>query len=51
MNFVSTTGSVECYQMHSKSGNSEIMTGFYTDEIINELFEYLVQRYQVGLEQ
>ena len=51
MNFVPTTGSGECYQMHSKSGNSEIMTGFYTDEIINELFEYLVQRYQVGLEQ
>ena len=35
--------------MHSKSDNIEIMMGSKTDEIIEELFESLLQRYQKGL--
>ena len=31
--------------MHPKSGKSEIMSGFDTDEIIKQLLEFLVQRY------
>ena len=50
MNFVSMAGSVEYLQLHSKSNNSAIMTGFDTDEINEEMFESIVQRYQVGLE-
>ena len=36
--------------MHSKSDNAEIMMGSETDEIIEELFESLLQRYQEVLE-
>ena len=50
MNFVSIAGSVIYLQLHPKSSNSEIMTGFDTDEINKEMFESIVQRYQVGLE-
>ena len=50
MNFMSTTGSVKYRQMHSKGNNSEIMTGFNTDKINEEIFESVVQRYQIGLE-
>ena len=51
MNLVSTTGFVEYRQMNSKSDNSEILRCFDTDEIIEEFFESLVQRHQIGLEQ
>ena len=37
--------------MHSKSDNIEIMMGSQTDEIIEELFESLLQRYQEVLEE
>ena len=37
--------------MHSKSDNVEIMIGSETNEIIEELFESLLQRYQDGLEE
>ena len=37
--------------MYSESDNVEIMTGFDTDEIIQELFKSLLRRYQLGLEQ
>ena len=50
-NLLSTTNFVEHCQMHSKSDSSEIMSGFDTDEVIGEFFEYLVQRYKIGLEQ
>ena len=36
--------------MHTKTDNTEIMMDSKTDEIIKELFEYLLQRYQEGLE-
>ena len=37
--------------MHTKSDNIEVMLDSETDEIIEELFESLLQRYQEGLEQ
>ena len=36
--------------MHSKSDNVEIMMGIETYDIINELFESFLERYQEGLE-
>ena len=36
--------------MHTTSDNIEIMVGSETDEIIGELFESLLQRYQAELE-
>ena len=37
--------------MHTKSDNTEFMMGNERDEIIDELFESLLQRYQEGLEE
>ena len=37
--------------MHTKGNNVEIMMGSQTDEIIEELFKSLLQRYQEGLEE
>ena len=37
--------------MHTKSDNTEFMMGNERDEIIDELFEPLLQRYQEGLEE
>lgn len=37
--------------MHSKSNNREITTALNKDEIIRELFNFLSDRYQAGLEQ
>ena len=37
--------------IHLKSDNTEIMMGSETDEIIEELFESLLQRYQERLEE
>ena len=37
--------------MHTKSNNVEIMMGSETDEIIEELFEPFLQKYQEGLEE
>ena len=36
--------------MHSKSDNKEIMIYDKTDEVLKDLFESLVSRYQIGLE-
>ena len=36
--------------MHTKSDNKEIMTGSDTNEIIEELFESFLQRYEQNLE-
>ena len=51
VNFISSKDSDEICTMHTKSNNIEIMMGSETDEIIKELFESLLQRYQEGLEQ
>ena len=37
--------------MHTKSDNTEIMTGSDTNEIIEELFKSFLQRYQEGLQE
>ena len=37
--------------MHSKINNVEIMIGSETDEIIVDLFESFLQKYQEGLEE
>ena len=44
INFISSTDSTRT--MHSKSDNIEIMTGDEIDEITEELFETVLQRYQ-----
>ena len=51
INFISSKDSDETRTMHTKSNNMEIMMGNETDEIIKELFEYLLQKYQEGLEE
>ena len=40
----------ETRTMHTKSNNAEIMMGSKTDEIIEDLFESFLQKYQEGLE-
>ena len=51
INFISSKDSDETLIMHTKSDNLEILIGHETDEIIEELFESFIQRYQKGLEQ
>ena len=50
INFISSKGSDDTRTMHTKSNNVEIMIGSETDEIIEDLFESLLQKYQEGLE-
>ena len=49
--FISSKDSNEIRIMHTKSDNIEIMMGSKTDDIIDELFKSLLQKYQEGLEQ
>ena len=51
INFISSKDSNETRTMHTKSNNIEIMIGNQTDEIITELFESFLQRYQQVLEE
>ena len=51
INFRSPKDSDEIRTVHAKSNNIEIMMGNETDEIIEELFESLFQKYQKGLEE
>ena len=53
INFISPKddNSDETHNMHAKSDNIEIMIGRETDEIIEELFKSLLQKYQEGLEE
>ena len=37
--------------MHSKTDNREIIVGKETDKAIKELFESLLSKYQIGLEE
>ena len=41
----------ETHIMHTKSDNIEIMMGSETDDIIDELFKSLLQKYQEGLKE
>ena len=51
INFISSRDSDETRTMHTKSNNVEIMIGSETDEIIKDLFESFLQKYQEGLEE
>ena len=51
INFISSKDSDETHNMHTKSDNIEIMMGSETHDIIDELFESLLQKYQEGLEE
>ena len=51
INFISSKDSDETQTMHTKSNNAEIMIGSETDEIIEDLFESFLQKYQEGLEE
>ena len=50
INFISSKDSDETRTMNIKSNNVEIMIGSETNEIIEELFESFLQKYQKGLE-
>ena len=51
INFISSKDSDETSTMHTKSNNVEIMIGSETNEIIQELFDSFLQKYQEGLEE
>ena len=46
INFISSKDSEETRTMYTKSHNIEIMMGNETDEIIEKLFESLLQNYK-----
>ena len=46
INFISSIDSDEIHTMCPKSHNIEIMMGSETNDIIKELFESLLQKYQ-----
>ena len=50
INFISYKDFDAAQSKHTKSDNIEIIIGSETDDIINKLFESLLQRYQEGLE-
>ena len=51
INFISSKNFIETRDMYSKSDIIEIMIGADTNEIIKNLFNSLLQRYQKGLEE
>ena len=51
INFISHEDFEETCTIYTKSRNVEIMEGDETDEIIEELFESLLQNYQKNLEE
>ena len=51
INFISSKDSDETGIVHTKSNNAEIMVGSQTDEIIEDLFEFFLKKYQEGLEE
>ena len=50
INFFSSKDTVEGRTRHSKSYNIKVMTYDSANEVIEELFESLLSRYQIGLE-
>ena len=50
INFISSSDSNETCTIYSKSNNIKIVIGYETDEIIEELFKSLLQKFQDGLE-
>ena len=48
INFIFSLDTDEFRTMHTKSNNVEIMNGTETNDIIKELFESFLSRYQEG---
>ena len=51
ISFISSKDSNETHIMHITSKNIVILVGYGTDEIIEELFESLLQKYQKALDE
>ena len=51
INFISSKDSNETRNVHTKSNNVEIMIGSEADEIIEDLFESFLHKYQEGLKE
>ena len=52
INFISLKpGSDKTRIMHTRSDNKKIMNGSDTDEVIKELFESFLQKYEQNLEE
>ena len=51
INFTSSKDSDETHAMHTKSDSIEFLIGNETNEIVEELFDSLLQRYKKGLEE
>ena len=49
INFISSENVDELHVMHSKSDNIELMPYDNANGVVNELFESLLSRYQIGL--
>ena len=50
INFISSSDTNEFREMYTTSNNIEIMIGIETNDIIKEIFNYFLRRYQQGLE-
>ena len=50
INFISSKDNDDEHVLHSKSDNTQIMINDKADEVIEELFQSLLPRYQIGLE-
>ena len=50
INFVSSKDNDEERLMHSKSDKTEIMINDKADEVIEEYFDSVIKKYQIGLE-
>ena len=50
INFISSKDNDEERVMHSKSDNKEMMINDKKDEVIEEIFQPLLSKYQIGLE-
>ena len=50
INFISSKGVDELRVLHSKSNNTEFMTYDKANDVVDELFEFLLLRYQISLE-
>ena len=50
INFVSSKDNDEEYVMHLKNDNTEIMINDKANEVIEKLFESLLNQYKIGLE-
>ena len=51
INFISIKDSSETTTMHMKNKSIVILKGYETDEIIEELFDSLLEKYQDRLEE